>query len=204
MLIKYYGHACFAVTSENYTVVIDPYAHNSVPGLPALRIDAQKVLCTHTHDDHNNKSAVRILASGSSPFTYKTVKSFHDDDGGAKRGKNSIFVLCAEGLRVAHFGDLGCRLTPEQISELGALDAVMIPVGGYYTIDAAIAAETVRALGVKVVIPMHYRTEKSGYGVLATVDDFLSLMTEFEVYDYGDTLELTPDTEKQVAVLSFG
>ncbi len=202
MLIKYYGHACFSVTSGDFTVVIDPYAHNSVPGLPALRIDAQKVLCTHTHDDHNNKKAVRILPAESSPFTYQTVKSFHDDEGGSKRGRNSIFVLEAEGMRVAHFGDLGHRLSPEQLSELGALDAVMIPVGGYYTIDAAIAAETVRALGVRVVIPMHYRTEKSGYGVLATVDEFLSLMPELEAFDYGNSLELTPDTEKQIVVLN--
>ncbi len=202
MIIKYYGHACFAVTSGDYTVVIDPYGYNSVPGLPALRIDAQKVLCTHTHDDHANKRAVRILPAESSPFTYGTVKTFHDDEGGSKRGKNSVFVLCAEGMRVAHFGDLGHRLTTEQLAELGQLDAVMIPVGGYYTIDAAAAAETVRALGVRVVIPMHYRTEKSGYGVLATVDEFLSLMPELEVYDYGDALELTPNTEKQVAVLN--
>ncbi len=203
MLIKYYGHACFAVTSDGYTVVIDPYGYNSVPGLPALRLDAQKVLCTHAHEDHNNCAAVRIVPSESSPFTYKTVKSFHDDEGGAKRGKNSIFVLEAEGLRAAHFGDLGCRLTPEQLAELGHLDAVMIPVGGYYTIDAAVAAETVRALGVRVVIPMHYRTEKSGYGVLSTVDEFLSLMTEFDVYDCGNSFELTPDTEKQIAVLEI-
>ncbi len=202
MLIKYYGHACFSVTSEDYTVVIDPYGYNSVPGLPALRIDAQKVLCTHKHDDHNNRAAVRILPADRSPFTYKTVKSWHDDECGANRGKNSIFVLEAEGIRVAHFGDLGCPLTEEQLAELVHLDAVMIPVGGYYTINAATAADIVRSLGVRVVIPMHYRTQNSGYGVLSTVDEFLEMLPELEAYDFGNTLELTAQSEKCIAVLN--
>ena len=81
-------------------------------------------------------------------------------------------MLEAEGLRVAHLGDLGHALSEEQLAALGTVDVLLIPVGGYYTIDAATAAEQVRALRPKLTIPMHYRGEGFGYDVIGPVEDF--------------------------------
>ena len=204
MKIKWYGHACFEVVSGNYSVVIDPYGYNSVPGLSLPRIDANKVLCTHTHEDHNNKKAVRIIKNGNCPFRFATVKTYHDDEMGAKRGNNSIFILESEGLRVAHFGDLGCTPDDEQLEMLRGLDVAMIPVGSYYTIGAELAHEILQKLGdVKVIIPMHYRGEGFGYGVLDTVDRFLDLVDDRECYEYGSEIEIDKDTERHVAVMTL-
>ena len=203
MKIKWHGHACFEITSGDFTVVIDPYSPNSVPGLSPLRLKANKVLATHEHHDHNYAAAVAVTRKCGSPFKYATVKTFHDEDGGSKRGKNSIYVLEAEGLRVAHFGDIGCIPTDEQLKSIGNLDAAMIPVGGYYTVDAKGAWEILSKLGVKVIIPMHYRSGDVGYGVLDTLDTFEALITDRPAYDYGNEIEITADSEKQLAVLSL-
>jgi len=203
MKIKWHGHACFEVSSGDFTVVIDPYSPNSVPGLSPLRLKANKVLCTHDHHDHNYTAAVAVTKKCGSPFKYATVKTFHDEENGAARGKNSIYILEAEGLRVAHFGDLGCVPTDEQINTIGKLDAVMIPVGGYYTIDAKNAALILSKLDVKVIIPMHYRNGDVGYGVLDTLDTFEALITDRPAFDYGNEIEITSYTEKQLAVLSL-
>lgn len=203
MNIKYYGHSCFTVTSDGYTVAVDPYGYGSVPGLPALRIDANKLLCTHEHGDHNNRAAVRLIRAGRSPFVYGTVKSWHDDASGTKRGKNSVFILEAEGLRVVHFGDIGCMPDENGLEAIGKPDAVMIPVGGYYTIDAHTAAELAARVQARVVIPMHYRTAHTGFGVLSTVEPFLKLMNDRPCYEYGNELELDENTEKQVALLGI-
>ena len=109
----------------------------------------------------------------------RTVGVYHDDSQGSKRGKNAIFVFDVDGLRLAHLGDLGHALSPEQVKDIGPMDVILIPVGGYYTIDAKAAVEVVNQLNPRVVIPMHYQTPDlaaSLAGVLAPVDDFIKAM----------------------------
>ena len=167
------------------------------------RLDANKVLCTHDHEDHNNKKGVRIVSSNTCPFRFSTLKTYHDDENGARRGKNSLFVLASAGIRVAHFWDLGCMPSDAQLALLEKLDAVMIPVGGYYTVDAPVAAEIIGRISPKVIIPMHYRSEKFGYGVLGTVDEFIDLLDGYECYEYGASIEINAETEEQIAVLTL-
>ncbi|GAI63872.1 unnamed protein product, partial [marine sediment metagenome] len=49
---------------------------------------------------------------------------------------------------------------------------LFIPVGGYYTIDAKAATEVCNQLKPRVIIPMHYKTEK-GIPNIVGVDEFL-------------------------------
>lgn len=175
MKLTWHGHACFTVESNGYSIVVDPYKAGEVPGFGALNLCANEVVCSHEHDDHNARDAVKTCG-GVSPFTVKTVAAVHDHHDGEHRGKNTIHIFEAEGLRVAHLGDLGCELNEKQLAEIGKLDAVMIPVGGFFTIDPEEAAKTVKALGVPVVIPMHYRGEGFGYDLIGEVEPFLAKM----------------------------
>lgn len=175
MNITWLGHACFLIETSEGSVVFDPYEPGSVPGvsLPPLRADA--VVCSHGHHDHNYAAAVAL--SGKTPrFTLREIPSFHDGMGGLLRGKNTITVLEAEGLRLAHLGDLGHMLNDRQLAALGQLDVLLIPVGGHYTIDAAQAAALVGALKPRLTIPMHYRGAGFGYDVIGTVEDFAARM----------------------------
>lgn len=174
MTITWYGHACFKLESACGSIVFDPYAPGKVPGwkLPALTADT--VVCSHGHTDHNWAEGV---APTGRPFTGRItqIPSFHDDQGGALRGENTITLVEAEELRAVHMGDIGCALTAEQIAVLGRVDVLMIPVGGHYTVDAAQAWEIVKALGPSIVIPMHYRGRGFGFDVIGPVEPFLKL-----------------------------
>lgn len=200
MKITWLGHACFKVESGEYAVVIDPYEDNYVAGLGKIRETADKVLCTHGHRDHNYVEAVTLQEKWGRPFEVTAIPTWHDDKQGALRGENTMYILDNGSLRVAHLGDLGCDLTEEQEKQLGGLDAVMIPVGGYYTIDARQAKQVVDRIRPRVVIPMHYRGGDFGYDVLGTLDEFTDLCDVVVEYP-GNELEIFADTEPHVAVL---
>ena len=106
--------------------------------------------------------------------------------------QGSAKVLPPEGMTVVHLGDLGCALTAAQEEKISGCDALMLPVGGTYTIDAAAAAELVRRLHPRLVLPMHFRRGEQGFPELTTLEDFLSRLPEQPVHRLtGETLDLT-------------
>lgn len=197
--IQYLGHSAFLLTSSQGTkVLIDPPAATIGYAIaPIAAVGA--VLVTHEHPDHNNVALALgspLVLRGLSATGWNTIEArlsparevediriysispaipiYHDNEQGAQRGRNTIFVLEVDGLRLAHLGDLGHVLTPEQVQAIGAVDVVMIPVGGFYTIDAATATQVVGQLNPKVVLPMHYKTARmSATWPGVGVDDFL-------------------------------
>lgn len=170
--ITWYGHSCFRVELCGSSVVVDPYAVSSVPGLRLPDLTADAVVCTHWHSDHC--ASERVLLTGRPVrFQMRSVDSYHDHHMGAHRGRNRIWVFEGDGLRVVHLGDQGCPLTPEQIQEIGRPDVLMLPVGGYITIDSREAGQVVDALQPVIAVPMHYRKGCVGYDSISTVDGFL-------------------------------
>ncbi|MBQ3373736.1 MAG: MBL fold metallo-hydrolase [Oscillospiraceae bacterium] len=193
------GHSCFTVKTKDGTVVLDPFEDGKVPGYKPLRLEADLVLCSHEHADHNARKCV-TLSGKPCRVAVETVASWHDDVQGAKRGPNTIHILGAEGMRIAHLGDLGCALDEAQAEALKGLDALLIPVGGFYTISAERAYEIVQQLQPRVVIPMHYRDATYGYDVLSTKEDYRRLCSDAVDYD-TNRLTLTADTLAQTAFL---
>ncbi len=176
--IEYYGHSCFRLNGLGQRIVLDPYEDGCVPGCPDLRLEAEFVYCSHDHHDHNAVQCVKLCDSGSPRFSVTELETDHDDAGGSKRGKNTIRIFNFDGIRVAHFGDLGRPLTAAEKEALKGLDCAMIPVGGFFTIDAKQAADIVSEIRPRMVIPMHYRTESAGYDVIADIDDVLPAFDE--------------------------
>lgn len=201
MLITWYGHACFKIESNDYSLVIDPF--EGVAGYNDPIIDANGVYATHGHHDHNNFDAVRIHEyEGVSPFYVRTVYSFHDKNQGKDRGENLIHIFNAENMNIVHLGDLGHILSYAQVEEIGRCDALLIPVGGFYTIDSQEAYEVCSQLNPRVVIPMHYRYDGHGLEVVAHPSEFLDRFPKELVKKFpGPTFNLTSETEKQIAFL---
>ena len=179
--LQWLGHAGFLLTSSQGTrILIDPpNAGIGYEIAPIAGVDA--VLVSHEHFDHNNVGLATgspLILRGLTSSGWNTIDQmvkdvriysvspvnpvYHDDQQGAQRGRNTIFVLEVDGLRLAHFGDQGHILTPEIIQAMGAVDVVLIPVGGHYTIDAVEATQVVGQINPLVVIPMHYKTPKMG------------------------------------------
>ena len=201
MKITWLGHSCFTVESQGYRIVLDPYKDGSVPGLAPVREVADQVLCSHGHGDHCGTDCVSLRQGKPSPFTVETIDTWHDGKKGALRGPNTIHILSDGQCRVAHLGDLGCDLTPGQKNKLRNLTALLIPVGGHYTIDAAQAKRLADELSPVVTVPMHYRQAGVGYIVIGTVKRFTKLCDDVVTYS-GSELELTPQISRQTAVLN--
>jgi len=183
MKIKWLGHSTFQIKSES-TLVIDPHNPEAGGRLPD-DLTADTVLVTHGHMDHNFTQAVsgnpQIFSQlgdfESGEYKIRGVASFHDNSEGTQRGSNIIYKISAEGLRLCHMGDLGHVLNAKEIQELGEVDILMIPVGGYYTIDANEAVQVVKQLSPKIVLPMHYKPKNSDivYNITG-VDPFCGLI----------------------------
>ena len=202
IVIKWLGHSCYRLESDGYSIVVDPYKFGSVPGLSRLSVRANEVYCSHGHDDHGYRQAVQLAPKEGLPFTVTKLDSFHDEVQGAKRGPNTIHIFEAHGIRVAHLGDLGCALTREQQQLLTGVDALLIPVGGYYTIDAKAAWELIQLLNPVVAIPMHYRTDRLGYDVIDRLEVFLDLCGHAE-YRTEDTISIEKGMTPRVTVLTY-
>lgn len=200
--LRWHGHACFELTCKDFTVIFDPYEDNYVQGFGALDVAADLVLCSHQHKDHGAAHVVRPLTGHENPFTITPIQTFHDPEGGSLRGENTIHLLQAGRLKVAHFGDIGCELTPAQIEALKGLDVAMIPVGGFFTIGPEEAKKLIDTIQPKVVIPMHYRLGELGLPMVAELQEFLSLMPDY-IYYPGNSIIINEGTKPQLAVLTF-
>ena len=150
MEIIWHGHACFELRSGGYSLVLDPYCHRELCGYPELSLEADGVLCSHSHYGHAWTEAVRLRRGGAaSPFEVETLDTFHDVLGGRLRGEDRIHILRAEGLKLVHLGDLGCRLGDSELARLEGADAAMVPAGGILTIEPYAAYELCRDCGAK-------------------------------------------------------
>lgn len=199
--LTWLGHSCFRAECAGDKLIIDPFAPGSVPGLEDIREEAHRVLCSHEHHDHNYREGVK-LSEREDGMEIHVYPSFHDGCQGAKRGPNKIFVLDDHSVRVAHMGDVGCMPAPEVLEALRGVDAMLIPVGGHYTVGPREAMEIVKAVEPRVVIPMHYRSPDFGFDVLGPVEDFLALCGNWRRAE-GNSMEITPDTEPGTVVLQY-
>jgi L-ascorbate metabolism protein UlaG (beta-lactamase superfamily) len=189
MRIRWFGQSAFLLTGSA-RVAIDPFgdvqaaaAHRGIQfDYPPISEVADLLLITHEHFDHNGVEAIGgdplLIRSTAGTFDspvgeVRAIASEHDDVAGTQRGPNSIITFALDGLRLCHFGDFGqAALRPEQRAAIGAVDVLMLPVGGGPTVGGEAAAKLVRELAPKVVIPMHYRTEAANF--LDPPDAFLA------------------------------
>ena len=201
MEIIWNGHSCFTIGTDQGSVVLDPFEDGKVPGYGPLRLKADLVLCSHEHGDHNYRKAVELSGK---PCDLKVteIASWHDDAQGAKRGPNTIHVIEAEGMKLVHLGDLGTELDAEQIAALAEPDVLLIPIGGYYTIDSTQALGIVSQLHPRVTVPMHFRRGAQGYDVLSTAEAFLEKCPNPVEYP-GNSLTVDKVTPVQTAVLKI-
>lgn len=173
MQIQWLGHSSFLITSkDNVKILIDPF--DDTIGYDVYKGDADIVSISHHHFDHNCLKYLKgdyIVIDKIGDFHIKNInikgfKSYHDKFLGAKRGKNVIFKFKIDDLTICHLGDLGHMLTDEEISSLGNINILMIPIGGNYTIDNIEAYSLCKKIKSNIVIPMHYKTPNLNFELL--------------------------------------
>jgi L-ascorbate metabolism protein UlaG (beta-lactamase superfamily) len=184
MKIKWYGHAAFLITSDQgIKIMIDPYEPGAFGGQLSygkITDHAEIVLTSHDHADHNYTKDLPgtpqiVKGSGSKTIkgiSVKGIPTYHDPSKGSERGTNTVFTLKVDQIQLCHLGDLGHALSDKELAEIGPVDILLIPVGGFFTIDPKEATRVAEQLKPKILIPMHFKTEKCGFPI-ASVEDFV-------------------------------
>lgn len=183
--IEYFGQSSFGIRdSEGMKIVTDPY--DPILGYTFPSISTQILTVSHDHFDHNYVEALQgyeeLINATTGSFTNGDIKvkgifSYHDEDPNSPKGTNTIYTYEINKIKVCHLGDLGHELSKEVIQDIGEIDVLMIPVGGFFTIDSEKAIKVINSINPKIVIPMHYGTEESRpifEDYLAPVDNFTS------------------------------
>lgn len=181
------GHASFKLRGKHVTIVTDPYDTAKIGLKFPKNTEADIVTISHDHPDHNHVTSVSnkpFVVRGPGEYEIKDVSvigvsTFHDAEGGKARGRNTVYRFEIDGVRLAHLGDLGHKLSSAQTDAIDGIDVLFVPVGGYYTIDAKTAAEVVADIEPRIVIPMHYLAPGLAPTLaekLAPVDAFLKEM----------------------------
>lgn len=186
MEITRLGHSSFKIRGKQATVITDPFDPKML-GIKFPKVEARIVTVSHNHNDHNNTGVIEgnpFIITGPGEYEIadvfiRGIPTHHDNKYGEERGKNTIYKIEIDGVRLAHLGDLGHKLSDEQLDQLGDVDVLMIPVGGVYTIDAKKASEVVAQIEPHIVIPMHYnedRLDREAFGKLSSVEEFFKEM----------------------------
>lgn len=158
------GHASFRLKGKMATVVTDPFDPMMV-GLKMPKVEMVDIVTvSHAHGDHNsvgNINGTPFIISGPGEYEVKGVtvigvSTYHDASQGGERGKNVVYKITMDGINVCHLGDLGHKLSDSQVNDIGDVDILLVPVGGFYTISAEVAAEVVAQIEPSIVVPMHY------------------------------------------------
>ncbi len=218
--IRWFGHSCFLIESSQGTkILIDPLGEETGYSLPEVAPDI--ITISHEHFDHNYVRPygdIPRIIRGLSPdarrwqkveetvkdVTISNLSSYHDNKAGKKDGLNSIFIFQLEGLRIVHLGDLGHLLTEEDIKALGAVDILMIPIGGVTTIDPFQAIEVLGQINPKIAIPMHYKTQDCTFTLYST-KKFIEGKNNVKK-EGGNTLKVSKETlpnEPQIVILDY-
>ncbi len=211
MDITWLGHSCFRIKGSHATVITDPYPPSL--GYSLGKPSAHIVTVSHQHPNHSYVQGVSgEPRSITGPGEYDIrdvliigVATYHDAEKGGKRGKNTAYLVEVDEISVCHLGDLGHVLTAGQAEEIDNVDVLLLPVGGISTINAPMAAEVVRQLEPKVVIPMHYKTPAISRE-LESVDRFLKEVGVKQL-EPQPKLSLTRSslpTSTQVFLLDYG
>jgi L-ascorbate metabolism protein UlaG (beta-lactamase superfamily) len=211
--LRWFGQSFFQLETPNgKKIVFDPHA---IPEFNRTQVvSADVIICTHLHNDHaqpevvEGYKAARVFhglkekGKARTPdwnkidekvggIHIRNLGTYHDAENGMVRGKNSVFVVSAEGLTVCHLGDLGHELSPEQVKALGPVDVLLVPVGGVYTINGETARRVVAAVKPRrFVVPMHYGVP--GYDDLLPVDEFLDGLANVKKLPHTNELVIPP------------
>jgi L-ascorbate metabolism protein UlaG (beta-lactamase superfamily) len=195
MKIKWLGHACFLITTEEgKRIITDPY----VPGhldmtYGKIEEEADIVVISHNHKGHNNAAAVKgspVIIKGlgikkAGDMEFKGLATFHDTVQGRQRGINTVFHFTVNGIKICHLGDLGQVPSYFFIEEMGKVDLLLVPTGGGSTIGPAEAAQLSKRIKARVVIPMHFRTDKCAY-LPSGIEDFIASRPDVKKLDSSE------------------
>lgn len=216
MDIVYLGHSAFKLKGKEASVVTDPYEKKSV-GFAMSQVSADIVTVSHEHDDHNAVNLVSGTSRRQEPYVIRAPGeyeasgigvfgwgTYHDNVQGQNLGKNTIYSIVVDGIRLVHLGDLGHILSEAVIEGIGTVDVLCVPVSGVTSLNVKEAMTVIEQLSPSIVIPMHYVTDEHNppekFAGKSRVDEFLKEMGVSEL-EPVDKLKVTPESLPETATV---
>lgn len=218
MILTYHGHSCFKLKGKLGTVVVDPFSNSVGFSMPNLSADI--VTISHDNSSHNNYGAISGTSRRKNPFIVNNLGEYEvggisvfgvktsqvSKDEEEEKRENRIFTIIIDGVRVCHLGELGHNLTAETIKEIGAVDVLLLPVGGVYTINAKQAVAAVKSLEPGFIVPMHFKTSAHDAGKFGELQELSEFVKEFgaEKVETVDKLKVEKDRlpeEKELVII---
>lgn len=175
--LTWLGHACFRLRGRDVALLLDPVGRHL--GYDISKVRADIVTISHRHPGHNNVAGLKgdfAVIEGPGEYEIKDVfitgiRTYHDEERGAQRGHNTIYVINLDDLVFCHLGDLGHPLSSDHLDHIGNVDVLMVPAGGSALgVDKAI--EVISQIEPGIVVPMHYATRGSAAQGLEGLDKF--------------------------------
>ncbi|MXP65083.1 Zn-dependent hydrolase [Roseomonas sp. M0104] len=213
MKITFYAHASFRLEADGLAIVTDPYTP-ARSGFDPIHEPADIVLMSSATDDfHSDPShvlgapvvvnALELPPEGAEmrgitirPFpAYESLTFDYQAAAGRDPDANALYHFTLGGLRVLHMGDIGNPVAPEHLEALrGQVDILLALTGEHATIALDDLDEAIRAIGPRVIIPMHYFSPR-GVLKIEPVERFIARFPAEAVTRVGGpALELTPET----------
>lgn len=177
--IEYKGANAVIISTKKAKLVVDPKL--SLVGLGDIVVKDSIELLTEQRFNINNKNSRLVIDSpgeyGVADFDIKGIAARRSIDSETDGLKSVIYRVEVGDSRIGIIGNIDRKLSDEQLESLGLLDVLIIPVGGGgYTLDAVNAANLVRTIGPKIVIPVHYADNALKYEV--PQDDLATFVAE--------------------------
>lgn len=187
MTIEWFGKTCFRITAQHATTVIDPFGPTG--GLRLPKLNANLLLLTHDQADRSVVGGSPFVIDQPGEFEVRQTFIYGLPANGAK-GRLTLFFIEAEGISLAHLGNLGHQLSNGELERLEGVDVLCIPVGGHGVLDAERAAAVISAVEPRIVIPMQFKLP----GLKETLDGVAGFAKELGVKESEslEKLKLTP------------
>ena len=204
--IKWFGHSMWKIWNDEITIITDPFTDIGYK-MPENET-ADILLSSHDHFDHNNYSLIKgnpEIVKSAGDFNVKGVHitmipTRHDETKGKERGENLLMKFVISGKTLLHCGDLGHLLSDEIFNELGNIDVLFIPAGGFFTIDVDTVQTIVEKINPGIVFPMHYKTDAIDF-TIAGKEAYLNLIDDLREYDSNEIILKEDDFDKKQTII---
>jgi L-ascorbate metabolism protein UlaG (beta-lactamase superfamily) len=205
--IKWYAHAAFGMESGGVRMIADPYTPEK-SGFKNIEDPADIVVrCAHDDSAHGNADMIQgdpevvtatwILDGG---VTVQGIEISAIPTKESMRHKleprdNAMYRFTMDGVRILHFGDVGNRITDEQLDQMSDVDVAIVPTGGPPTIELEDLCDALDVIKPKITIPMHHALPGCKFPKMQDVEDFTSrFRSESVVWFKEEVVDVSSDT----------
>jgi L-ascorbate metabolism protein UlaG (beta-lactamase superfamily) len=204
--ITWYGHAAFLIETQGLRIILDPYRSPDSGGYEPIAEGADLVVVSHENDRYHSHLGqiippFEVVRGLELPLEGKPIRGIRFEavpvfETPERLGEDKVTIVHfrSEDLHLVFLGDLGHRLSEEELAPLRGAEIVLAAAGGPPTIDFPEIPSLLEAIGPRIVVPMHYKTPKINLDI-QPLERFLEVLPGYRVERPGtSSVAITRET----------